>query len=66
MEGRLYAPETTAITVQLTEDGEPGTTTVTGNGPPKLRLVDQPGLIMVVQVPASKNYLARVDSLLRP
>jgi MmyB-like transcription regulator ligand binding domain len=31
----------------------------------QLRLVDQPGLIMVVQVPASKTYLARVSSLLR-
>ena len=30
----------------------------------QLRLVDQPGLIMVVQVPASKTYLARVRSLL--
>jgi transcriptional regulator with XRE-family HTH domain len=32
----------------------------------QLRLVDQPGLIMVVQVPASKTYLARVRSLLQP
>ncbi len=30
----------------------------------QLRLVDQPGLIMVVQVPASKTYLAQVRSLL--
>jgi hypothetical protein len=32
----------------------------------QLRLVDQPGLIMVVQVPASETYLARVRSLLSP
>ena len=32
----------------------------------QLRLVDQPGLIMVVQVPASETYLARVRSLLPP
>jgi transcriptional regulator with XRE-family HTH domain len=32
----------------------------------QLRLVDQPDLIMVVQVPVSKTYLARVSSLLRP
>lgn len=32
----------------------------------QLRLVDQPGLIMVVQVPASETYLARVRSLSRP
>ena len=31
----------------------------------QLRLVDQPGLIMVVQVPASSTYLARVRSLLK-
>ena len=31
----------------------------------RLRLVDQPGLIMVVQVPANETYLARVSSLLR-
>ena len=30
----------------------------------QLRLVDQPGLIMVIQVPTSKTYLARVRSLL--
>lgn len=30
----------------------------------QLRLVDQPGLVMVVQVPASEVYLARVRSLL--
>jgi hypothetical protein len=30
----------------------------------QLRLVDQPGLIMVVQVPAGESYLARVRSLL--
>jgi MmyB-like transcription regulator ligand binding domain len=30
----------------------------------QLRLVDQPGLIMVIQVPASKTYLTRVRSLL--
>jgi hypothetical protein len=32
----------------------------------QLRLVDEPGLIMVVQVPASKTHLARVRSLPRP
>jgi hypothetical protein len=32
----------------------------------QLRLVDQPGLIMVVQVPANETYLARVRSLLKP
>jgi hypothetical protein len=32
----------------------------------QLRLVDQPGLIMVVQVPGSETYLARVRSLLSP
>jgi hypothetical protein len=31
----------------------------------QLRLVDQPGLVMVMQVPASETYLARVRSLLR-
>jgi transcriptional regulator with XRE-family HTH domain len=30
----------------------------------QLRLVDQPGLLMVIQVPASKAHLARVRSLL--
>jgi len=30
----------------------------------QLRLVDQPGLVMVLQVPASTTYLARVKSLL--
>jgi transcriptional regulator with XRE-family HTH domain len=30
----------------------------------QLRLVDQPGLVMVIQVPASNTYLARVRSLL--
>jgi len=30
----------------------------------QLRLVDQPDLVMVIQVPASKTYLARVRSLL--
>ncbi len=30
----------------------------------QLRLVDQPGLVMVIQVPASETYLARVRSLL--
>ena len=30
----------------------------------QLRLVDQPGMIMVVQVPVSETYLARVRSLL--
>ena len=32
----------------------------------QLRLVDQPGLVMVMQVPASTTYLARVRSLLLP
>jgi hypothetical protein len=31
----------------------------------QLRLVDQPDLVMVVQVPATTTYLARVRSLLR-
>jgi hypothetical protein len=30
----------------------------------QLRLVDQPDLVMVVQVPANGTYLARVNSLL--
>jgi len=32
----------------------------------QMRLVDQPSLVMVVQVPASETYLARVRSLLPP
>jgi transcriptional regulator with XRE-family HTH domain len=32
----------------------------------QLRLVDQPGLVMVVQVPVGETSLARVRSLLRP
>jgi hypothetical protein len=32
----------------------------------QLRLVDQPDLVMVVQVPSSKTSLARVSSLLGP
>jgi len=30
----------------------------------QLRLVDQPDLVMVIQVPANGTYLARVNSLL--
>ena len=32
----------------------------------QLRLVNQPVLIMVIQVPSNQTYLARVNSLLQP
>ncbi len=64
----LHDPDTTAITVQLTEDGEPGTTTVTREWAPGAGLDDARAHAEAAGVPqplAAKSW-ARPLELYRP
>ena len=64
----LHAPDTSAITVQLTEDGEPGTTTVTREWAARAALDDAQARVQTADIPqplAAKGWTKPLE-LYRP